>query len=40
MKWRNSFVAVAGYTVASLMTFDAQAQSAFTGFYGQVSTGY
>jgi outer membrane immunogenic protein len=40
MKWRNSCAVVAGYTVASLMAFNAQAQSAFAGFYGQVSTGY
>ena len=40
MKWRNSYAIVAGCTVASLMALDAHAQSAFAGFYGQVSTGY
>ncbi len=40
MKWRNSYALVAGCTVASLTVVDAQAQSAFAGFYGQVSTGY
>jgi hypothetical protein len=40
MKWRNSYAIVAGCTVASLMAFNVQAQSAFAGFYGQVSTGY
>jgi hypothetical protein len=40
MRWRNSFAVVAGCTAASLMAFNVQAQSAFAGFYGQVSTGY
>ena len=40
MKWRNSYAIVAGCTVASLMALDAHAQSAFAGFYGQISTGY
>jgi outer membrane immunogenic protein len=40
MKWRNSYAVVAGCTVASLMALDAHAQSAFAGFYGQLSTGY
>jgi len=40
MKWRNSYAVVAGCAVASLMAVDAQAQSAFAGFYGQLSTGY
>jgi hypothetical protein len=35
MKWRNSYAVVAGCTAASLMALDAQAQSAFAGFYGQ-----
>lgn len=40
MKWRNSFAVVAGCAAVSLMAVDAQAQSAFAGFYGQISTGY
>ena len=40
MKWRNSFAVVVGCTLVSLMAFNAQAQSAFADFYGQVSTGY
>lgn len=40
MKWRNSFALVAGCTTSCLMAFNAQAQSAFIGFYGQLSTGY
>ena len=36
----NFFAVVAGCTVASLMAFNVQAQSAFTGFHGQLSTGY
>lgn len=40
MKWRNSFAVVAGCAVVGLTAFNAQAQSAFAGFYGQVSTGY
>jgi len=40
MKLRNSFAVVAGCTAVSLMALDAQAQSTFAGFYGQVSTGY
>jgi outer membrane immunogenic protein len=40
MKLRNSYAIVAGYTAASLMAFNVQAQSAFAGFYGQLSTGY
>jgi len=40
MKWRNSYAVVAGCAAVSLTSFNAQAQSAFTGFYGQVSTGY
>jgi hypothetical protein len=40
MKWRNSYAVVAGFTLVSLITTNAQAQSAFAGFYGQLSTGY
>jgi hypothetical protein len=40
MKWRNYFAAVVGSMAACLITSNAQAQSAFAGFYGQVSTGY
>lgn len=40
MKWRNSFAIVAGCSAVSLLAVDAQAQSAFAGFYGQASTGY
>ncbi len=40
MKLRNSLAIVAGCSVVSLLAVDAQAQSAFAGFYGQVSTGY
>jgi len=40
MKWRNSYAVVAGFTVVGLTAFNAQAQSSFAGFYGQVSTGY
>jgi len=40
MKWRNSFAVVAGCAVVGLTSFNAQAQSAFAGFYGQLSTGY
>ena len=40
MKWRNSYAVVAGCAVVGLTSFNAQAQSAFAGFYGQVSTGY
>jgi hypothetical protein len=40
MKWRNSYAAVAGCAVVGLTSFNAQAQSAFAGFYGQLSTGY
>ena len=40
MKWRNSYAVVAGCAVAGLTAFNAQAQSAFAGFYGQISTGY
>jgi len=40
MKWRNSFAVLAGCAAASWIAVDAQAQSAFAGFYGQVSTGY
>jgi outer membrane immunogenic protein len=40
MKWRNSYAVVAGCAVVGLTAFNAQAQSAFAGFYGQVSTGY
>ena len=40
MEWRNSFAVVAGCAVVGLTSFNAQAQSAFAGFYGQVSTGY
>lgn len=36
MKWRNSYAAVAGCTMASLMALDAQAQSSFAGIYGFV----
>ncbi len=39
MKWRKSYAVVAACTVAGLTAFNAQAQSAFAGFYGQVSTG-
>lgn len=37
MKWCNSYAVVAGCTAASLIALDALAQSAFAGFYGQVS---
>lgn len=40
MKWRNSYAVLAGCAVFSLTAFNAQAQSAFAGFYGQLSTGY
>jgi hypothetical protein len=40
MKWRNSFAAVVGSMAACLITLNAQAQNAFAGFYGQISTGY
>ena len=40
MKWRNTFSVVAGCAVVGLTSFNAQAQSAFAGFYGQLSTGY
>jgi len=40
MKWRNSYAVVAGCAVVGLTAFNAQAQSAFAGFYGQLSTGY
>jgi outer membrane immunogenic protein len=40
MKWRNSYTIVAVCTLASLITTNTQAQSAFAGFYGQLSTGY
>jgi len=40
MKWRNSYAVVAGCAVVGLTAFNAQAQSAFAGFYGQISTGY
>jgi hypothetical protein len=40
MKWRNSYAVVAGCAAVGLTSFNAQAQSAFAGFYGQVSTGY
>ena len=40
MKWRNSYAVVAGCAVVGLTSFNAQAQSAFAGFYGQLSTGY
>ena len=40
MKWRNSFAVVAGCAVVGLTSFNVQAQSAFAGFYGQISTGY
>ena len=40
MKWRNSYAVVAGCAVVGLTSFNAQAQSAFAGFYGQISTGY
>jgi hypothetical protein len=40
MKWRNSYAVVAGCAVVGLTAFNAQAQSLFAGFYGQLSTGY
>jgi outer membrane immunogenic protein len=40
MKWRNSYALVAGCAVVGLTSFNAQAQSVFAGFYGQLSTGY
>jgi len=40
MKWRNSYAVMAGCAVVGLTSFNAQAQSAFAGFYGQLSTGY
>ena len=40
MKWRNSFAVIAACMAACLISSNAQAQSAFAGFYGQVSTGY
>jgi outer membrane immunogenic protein len=40
MKWRNSFAVVVGSLAACLITTNSQAQSAFAGFYGQLSTGY
>jgi hypothetical protein len=40
MKWRNSYAVVVGCAVVGLTSFNAQAQSAFAGFYGQISTGY
>jgi len=40
MKWRNSYAIVAGCAVVGLTAFNAQAQSTFAGFYGQISTGY
>jgi hypothetical protein len=40
MKWRNSYAVVVGCAVVGLTSFNAQAQSAFAGFYGQLSTGY
>ncbi len=40
MKWRNSYAVVAGCAVVGMTSFNAQAQSAFAGFYGQLSTGY
>jgi hypothetical protein len=40
MKWRNSYAIVAGCAIVGLTSFNAQAQSAFAGFYGQLSTGY
>jgi outer membrane immunogenic protein len=40
MKWRNTLSVVAGCAVVGLTSFNAQAQSAFAGFYGQLSTGY
>jgi outer membrane immunogenic protein len=36
----NSFAVVVGSLAACLITTNAQAQSAFAGFYGQISTGY
>jgi hypothetical protein len=40
MKLCKSYAVVAGCAVVGLTSFNAQAQSAFAGFYGQVSTGY
>ena len=37
---RNSFVVLVGAMTACLLTTNVQAQSAFAGFYGQISTGY
>ena len=36
----NSFAVVVGSLAACLITTNSQAQSAFAGFYGQISTGY
>ncbi len=40
MKFRNSFAVLAASMAACLITLNAQAQSAFDGFYGHISTGY
>jgi hypothetical protein len=40
MKRNNSFIALIFSAIISFITFDARAQSAFAGFYGQISTGY
>ena len=40
MKLCKSYAVVAGCAVVGLTSFNAQAQSAFAGFYGQISTGY
>ena len=40
MKLRNSFAVIVACIAACLISSNAQAQSAFAGFYGQVSTGY
>ena len=40
MKLRNSFAVIFACIAACLISSNAQAQSAFAGFYGQVSTGY
>jgi hypothetical protein len=40
MKLRNSFAVIGACMAACLITSNSYAQSAFAGFYGQVSTGY
>jgi|LauGreDrversion2_2_1035103.scaffolds.fasta_scaffold71152_1 outer membrane immunogenic protein len=40
MQWRNSFAAMTASMAACLVTTNAQAQSAFEGFYGQLGAGY